>query len=135
HGDGLGPGDHGYKFIKKVFQSPINQWLFRWIHPDWGMRLGLYWSRKSRYAAQSQENHMESDIDMVNKRLVTHSKMILQSNPGIKYFVYGHCHVPLEIPLSDHCKQFSLGDWITNFTYAAFDGTTMKILRFSDNEG
>ena len=132
HGDGLGPGDHGYKMIKKIFQSKINQWFFRWIHPDWGMRLGLYWSRKSRYAAQSQENHMEADIDMVNKRLVTHSKMVLESNPEINYFVYGHCHVPLEINLTDHCKQFSLGDWITNFTFAVFDGTDMKISRYTE---
>jgi UDP-2,3-diacylglucosamine hydrolase len=28
HGDGLGPGDHGYKFIKKVFASGVCQWLF-----------------------------------------------------------------------------------------------------------
>jgi len=26
HGDGLGPGDHGYKFIKKVFASPMSGW-------------------------------------------------------------------------------------------------------------
>ena len=37
HGDGLGPGDRGYKFIKKVFASKICQWLFARIHPNTGM--------------------------------------------------------------------------------------------------
>ena len=56
HGDGLGPGDHGYKMIKSVFQCRFNQWLFRWLHPDIGIRLGLFWSRKSRNAVQIQKD-------------------------------------------------------------------------------
>ena len=28
HGDGLGPGDYGYKFIKKIFRSKISQFFF-----------------------------------------------------------------------------------------------------------
>jgi UDP-2,3-diacylglucosamine hydrolase len=130
HGDGLGPGDHGYKMIKKIFQSPINQFLFRWLHPDWGMRMGLYWSRKSRYANQSKENSVQYDIDLVNSRLVVHSKEVLAGHPGIHFFVYGHCHVPLEIEIGENCKQISLGDWISNFTYAVFDGEDLKICKF-----
>ena len=34
HGDGLGPGDQGYKFIKKVFRNPICQLLFARLHPN-----------------------------------------------------------------------------------------------------
>ena len=26
HGDGLGPGDHRYKFIKKIFRNKFSQW-------------------------------------------------------------------------------------------------------------
>ncbi|MCK5839474.1 MAG: UDP-2,3-diacylglucosamine diphosphatase, partial [Bacteroidales bacterium] len=44
HGDGLGPGDTGYKFLKKMFAFRPNQWLFKWLHPDIGTRLGLYFS-------------------------------------------------------------------------------------------
>ncbi|MEC9134939.1 MAG: UDP-2,3-diacylglucosamine diphosphatase, partial [Bacteroidota bacterium] len=40
HGDGLGPGDKGYKLMKKLFTNPFSQWLFRWLHPDLGVRLG-----------------------------------------------------------------------------------------------
>jgi UDP-2,3-diacylglucosamine hydrolase len=48
HGDGLGPGDHGYKFIKKIFRNPLCQWLFGQLHPTWGIGLANYFSRKSR---------------------------------------------------------------------------------------
>ncbi|WP_336733814.1 UDP-2,3-diacylglucosamine diphosphatase, partial [Chryseobacterium sp. VD8] len=30
HGDGLGPGDKGYKRMKKVFTNPVAQWFFKW---------------------------------------------------------------------------------------------------------
>lgn len=130
HGDGLGPGDYGYKALKRIFQSPINQFLFRWLHPDIGMRMGLYWSRKSRYAYLSKENNKQHDIDLVNSRLVVHSRAILEQHPEIQFFVYGHCHVPLEIPLQEGCKQISLGDWIVNFSYAVFDGKDLKLCMF-----
>jgi UDP-2,3-diacylglucosamine hydrolase len=131
HGDGLGPGDYGYKLIKKIFQFPLNQWLFRWIHPDWGIRMGLYWSRKSRYANLANENIVQKDIDTVNSRLSVHSRDILKKDPSIDFFIYGHWHVPLDIPIGAHARQISLGDWITNFTYAVFNGNDLKLCRFS----
>ena len=48
HGDGLGPGDYGYKRLKKVFTNPLCKWLFRWLHPDAGIQLANYFSAKSR---------------------------------------------------------------------------------------
>ncbi len=54
HGDGLGPGDNGYKFLKKVFEFKPNQFMFKWLHPDIGCRLGLYFSKQSRLANQAK---------------------------------------------------------------------------------
>ena len=48
HGDGLGPGDKGYKFLKKIFTNPLCKWLFGWLHPDFGIQLANYFSSKSR---------------------------------------------------------------------------------------
>ena len=48
HGDGLGPGDHGYKFIKRIFANKLNQWLFAFIHPNLGIKLMQLSSQKSR---------------------------------------------------------------------------------------
>ena len=127
HGDGLGPGDHGYKFIKKVFQNRFCQWLFRWIHPDIGIRMGLYWSRKSRYANLARDNREEMDKKLITERLSVHSKKILEIHPEIRHFIYGHWHVPMDIPLTPDCNQISLGDWLHHFTYAVFDGEHLAL--------
>ena len=33
HGDGQGPGDHGYKFVKKIFRNPFFQWALVILPP------------------------------------------------------------------------------------------------------
>jgi UDP-2,3-diacylglucosamine hydrolase len=55
HGDGLGPGDKGYKRMKKLFTHPLSQWLFRWLHPDWGVRLGQYLSKKNKLISGEED--------------------------------------------------------------------------------
>jgi UDP-2,3-diacylglucosamine hydrolase len=130
HGDGLGPGDWGYKFIKKVFQFRMDQWLFRWIHPDIGIRLGLFWSRKSRYANQSREDNEKAEIELIRSRLSVYCREVLETHPEIDYFIFGHWHQPLELRLTEKCTQLSLGDWLTHFTYAVFDGSVLRLLPY-----
>ena len=48
HGDGLGPGDHRYKFLKKIFRNKFSQWLFGIFPPYIGMGLANFLSRRSR---------------------------------------------------------------------------------------
>ena len=62
HGDGLGPGDRGYKLMKKVFSNHFNQWLFRWLHPDIGSGLALYFSRKSRISNDIKDRKREASL-------------------------------------------------------------------------
>jgi UDP-2,3-diacylglucosamine hydrolase len=130
HGDGLGPGDHGYKFIKKVFQNRVNQWLFRWIHPDLGIRIALFWSRQSRFASLIKEEKTERDKNFIGSRLSVHSKHILESHPEVNYFVYGHFHYPTDVALSENSRQITLGDWLTHFTYGVFDGDRFQLLKY-----
>ncbi len=131
HGDGLGPGDHGYKLLKKIFACRFNQWLFRWIHPDIGIRMALFWSRRSRDAAQVKEKKDEErNIHLIDERITTHSKEILTEHPDLDFLIYGHYHYPLDIRLTDHARQIVLGDWLTHFTYAQFDGEEIKLKRF-----
>ena len=133
HGDGLGPGDHGYKFIKKVFANPVNQWLFRMIHPDLGISMALFWSRKSRSAAlQKEKKEEERNLRLINERIALHSKEMVLKHPELDYLIYGHYHYPVETPISGKAVQFVLGDWLTHFTYAVFDGETMALKEFRE---
>ena len=132
HGDGLGPGDKGYKMLKKVFEFKLNQWLFRWIHPDIGTRIALYFSRKSRYANDllkaEGENIRERTI--YDERLYHFSKEMLASDPAINFFIFGHQHEPMDETISPDCRMIILGDWLKNFSYAVFDGQDMSVHYF-----
>jgi len=133
HGDGLGPGDHGYKFIKKVFANPVNQWLFRMIHPDLGISMALFWSRKSRSAAlQKEKKEEERNLRLINERIAFHSKEMVMQHPDLDYLIYGHYHYPVETQISGKAVQLVLGDWLTHFTYAVFDGETLSLKEFRE---
>ncbi|MCX6278403.1 MAG: UDP-2,3-diacylglucosamine diphosphatase [Bacteroidetes bacterium] len=131
HGDGLGPGDNGYKFIKKVFANRFNQWLFRLFHPDFGIKMALFWSRKSRSVATVKEKKEEDcTLRLIEARITVYSRELLSSHPELDYMIYGHYHQPFEIKLNAKTTQVVLGDWLTHFTYAVFDGETLILKKF-----
>ena len=123
HGDGLGPGDKGYKFLKKIFRNKFCQWLFGILPPNIGIGLADYSSRKSR-AKTGKTNEVFLGED--KEWLVTYSKEILQQKQ-YDYFIFGHRHLPLDIQLNEKSKYVNLGDWIQYFTYAVFDGKDLKL--------
>lgn len=127
HGDGLGPGDFGYKLLKNIFEFKPNQFLFKWLHPDVGTRMGLYFSKKSRIAHVASEGKPENKRPLENEPLYFFSKDKLKEFPDLNYFIFGHMHIPTQHPLSDHCELIVLGDWISNFSYAVYDGENMHL--------
>ena len=131
HGDGLGPGDQGYKFIKNVFACRLNQLLFRWLHPDMGIRLALFWSRKSRYAAMEKEKKAEDrNLKLIQKRIIVHSRELITTHPELDYLVYGHYHYPYNEKISEKACLVVLGDWLTHFTYGVFNGEKLELKTF-----
>ena len=132
HGDGLGEGDNGYKFLKKVFRNRLNQWLFRWLHPDIGTRMGLFWSNKSRVA------HENTGIELVNeagiKRLTGYCEEAARKDPDIDYFVFGHIHKPKVVPIGEKAMYYSIGDWIKYYSYLVFDGDKLEHKYFTNKK-
>lgn len=126
HGDGLGNGDMGYKFIKKIFSSKINQWLFARLHPNFGIGISAYFSRKSRAANAQYDEVFTSEEDEV---LVRYAKDFLKKE-AIDYFVFGHRHLMLDVKLSDTSRYINLGEWVKDSGYAVFDGDELKLIEF-----
>jgi UDP-2,3-diacylglucosamine hydrolase len=118
HGDGLGPGDAGYKFIKKIFRNPFCQWLFGIFPPSLGIGLADFFSRKSRAKTGTTD---EVFLGEEKEWLVTYCRETLLKN-HYDYFIFGHRHLPLNIELNEKSKYINLGDWIKYFSYAVFDG-------------
>jgi UDP-2,3-diacylglucosamine hydrolase len=126
HGDGLGPGDFGYKFIKKVFANKLSQWLFARVHPNTGIGLMKFFSRRSRIATGTSDDVYLGDD---KEWLMIFSREILQKE-HYDYFIFGHRHMPLDKQLNNQSRYINLGEWINHFTYAVFDGQELQLKKF-----
>ena len=129
HGDGLGPGDHGYKFIKKVFANPFCQWLFERFHPNFGIGLANFWSHKSREVNPPSPVFYGAEGEW----LVSYSNDYLQQN-DMDYFIFGHRHLTIDHQLKNgQSRYINLGEWLYTCSYATFDGQDLT-LSFFENE-
>lgn len=126
HGDGLGPGDNKYKILKKIFRSSICQWLFARLHPNLGIGIATRWSKHSRLSNNEEEKFLGEDKEW----LVQYSKEVLE-NKHYDYFIYGHRHLPYQFKLSSSSEIINLGEWINFYTYAVWDGQSLKLEKWS----
>ena len=123
HGDGLGPYDKGYKRMKKVFTNPFFKWLFKWVHPDIGMRIAQYLSVKNKLISGDDDAKF---LGEKTEWLAIYSKRKLEEKPR-DFFVFGQRHLPLTIDLGSNSKYINLGDWISYYTYGVFDGEHFEL--------
>jgi len=126
HGDGLGPGDNKYKFLKLLFRNPILKKLFSFIHPDIGISLGSFLSQKNKILSGSEKVFESEDKEM----LFSYCKDVLKTK-YYHFFIFGHRHIPLELDLGNNSKYFNTGDWITHFSYLVYDGTSFNLNYFN----
>ena len=123
HGDGLGPGDKGFKRMKKVFKNSFSKFLFRWIHPDIGVRFAQYLSTKNKLLSGTDDIEYKGEE---NEWLVQYCKKIILKEK-FEFFIFGHRHLPLDINISQSSRYINLGDWISYFSYAVFDGIDLEL--------
>ena len=137
HGDGLGPGDFRYKFIKRIFTNPYCVWLYKRLHPNFGVGFAARMSRLSR-TSQSNEDY---DFLGDSERQLLHSKALLKDE-WFDYFIYGHRHHLKDIvikttengPTKKNCRYVVLGDWITLDSYACWDTTALTTSNYTLRE-
>jgi UDP-2,3-diacylglucosamine hydrolase len=128
HGDGLGPGDQGYKMLKKVFRNKFCQAMFGMLHPRLGIGLANYFSRKSREKTGTADQHFLGED---KEWLIIYSREVLQKE-HFDYFIFGHRHYPIDLKLNEDSRYINLGDWIRTFTYAEFDGIDVQLKTWSE---
>lgn len=128
HGDGLGPGDHKYKMLRKVFRNPVCQWLFSLVPPRIGLGIANAWSSKSRSAAPSEEVYLGQDQEW----LAIYAKDQLQQ-AHYDYFIFGHRHLPLDLQIAGNSRYVNLGEWLKYQSYAVFDGNELTLNYFQKN--
>lgn len=130
HGDGLGPGDKGYKAMKKVFRNPVCQWLFGLLPPAIGIGTANYFSQKSKDAQTIVE---ETFLGEEKEWLLIYSRELLQKEP-YNFFVFGHRHLPIDYRLSTESRYINLGEWINFQSYAVFDGKDLVVKSYTGKD-
>jgi UDP-2,3-diacylglucosamine hydrolase len=126
HGDGLGPGDAGYKFMKRIFRNPVCKWLFGILPPVVGIGIARFFSRRSRLATGNTEDGF---LGEEKEWLITYCRDVLKKE-NFDYFIFGHRHLPIEFKLDEKSIYMNLGDWIRYDTYAEYDGEHLQLKTF-----
>ncbi|TDQ16463.1 UDP-2,3-diacylglucosamine hydrolase [Algoriphagus boseongensis] len=126
HGDGLGPGDQTYKMLKKVFTNSLAQWLFRWFHPDLGIRLAKTWSGYSRISnMEKNENHFLGEDEW----LWQYCKEV-EKNIHHDLYIFGHRHLPLKLEVTKNSTYFNLGEWVSQNTFLELSSDNVELKTF-----
>jgi len=129
HGDGLGPGDNYYKFLKKIFTNPVAHWMFKWVHPDIGIGFAKRWSKHSRISkGEPDENYLGDE-----EYLIQFCKS-QESENHHDYYIFGHRHLPLEVDINNISKYFNLGEWVKSCTFGVFDGTSFQLKTYNQEQ-
>ena len=138
HGDGLGERNRMFLFLRGVFHNPLCQWLFSKVHPSWGLTLGLEWARRNRlrHASAAADGQGGDPPYQGEDRepLTLFARSYLREHPDVNYFIFGHRHIELDIPMGPTSRLYILGDWITQCTYAVFDGERVYLERYTEGD-
>ncbi|MDI6765781.1 MAG: UDP-2,3-diacylglucosamine diphosphatase [Bacteroidota bacterium] len=117
HGDGLSDNDVGYKILKKILRNRFAIWAYSWLHPDIGIKLAHFSSRKSR--GYSSNKHYDGNDGM--------GKFARETiDSGYNFIIMGHSHQPVTVQLNTG-TYINLGDWITHNTYAEMNGEQITL--------
>jgi len=127
HGDGLGPGDFKYKFLKRIFRNPLFIFLFRINYPWFGIPLGNFFSRKNKILSGNNIKFKSKE----NEILYHFCKKKLNIK-HYDFFVFGHRHLPLKIELGNNSYYFNTGDWINHYSFLHFKDDSLQLKYFKN---
>ncbi|MDD7437578.1 MAG: UDP-2,3-diacylglucosamine diphosphatase [Bacteroidales bacterium] len=136
HGDEFVQADKGFRFIRAIFHNRFCQKLYASIHPWFTVGLAHRWALHSRRKGMKNLSEQQYKGEQ-NEYLVQYAKQYLNRQTEGKqpnFFIFGHRHIVLDLMLSDKSRIAILGDWISHFSYARWDGTTFSIDTFEETE-
>lgn len=107
HGDGVIKSDWSYRLYRKILDCPLNRWLFRQFHPDWGMSLARFVGRNSRKHGENKVIRLDEYLDWGKRMLREHE---------CDFCIHGHHHVS-GIWNVENGAVASPGEWIKKFTF------------------
>jgi UDP-2,3-diacylglucosamine hydrolase len=148
HGDLEHDESRTFRMMNALFHSRLAQALFSLVPSAWAQEAGYRWSKHNRIREVESENAFRGED---NENIVMFSKKYATEHPETDFFVFGHRHILVDLPISD-CYQgiavsvpperdklrndanrrvIILGDFVSLFTYGKFDGEQFTLEHFS----
>lgn len=126
HGDGVGRLPWSFRKLRGLFRNRVAQKLYAAIHPRWTIGFAHSWSSHSRKQGGYTPSERAGD-NLINFAKTYNAD---HTDEKIDFFIFGHCHTILDSTLPDGSKIIILGDWISRFSYAVWDGKDITMKRF-----
>jgi len=124
HGDGLAENDLGYRLIKPVLRNRYAVKLYRWLHPDIGVRIAHRTSLSSRSYTTTKHYGEEQGMIRYAERIIA---------GGADIVVMGHHHRPATAKLG-RGVYINLGDWITYNTYGEMSEGSIALKTWKETQ-
>jgi UDP-2,3-diacylglucosamine hydrolase len=129
HGDGLGPGDKTYKYLKMMFTSSVAQWLFARIHPNLGITLAHRWSKSSRLSNMKLEEKFQGE----DREFLLAWCKETERRAHHDFYIFGHRHLPMDLKVGEISRYINLGEWVHFSPFAVYDGKTLDLKTYTQS--
>jgi UDP-2,3-diacylglucosamine hydrolase len=96
------------------------------MHPNLGMGIAKFWSKKSRLANTKREEKFRGEE---NEFLLTYCKEKEKINHH-DFYIFGHRHLPLDLKVAENSRYINLGEWVHFDTYATFSNGNVELKKF-----
>jgi len=127
HGDGKAFNDTAYAILKKVLRSPVSGFIFRLLHPDVGIGVAAYASRRSRSHTTSKHYGGERPGEADGLSAFAEKKI---REEGFELVVMGHSHRLRRVDLEGG-TYVNLGSWLgPEKRFLALDSTSIEVRTF-----
>jgi UDP-2,3-diacylglucosamine hydrolase len=124
HGDGLVKKDVGYRILKRILRNPVNQRLYKLLHPDIGVPLGTFFSGNSRKMLANWLT--EEKLEEYRQ----HARRLLETSDIV---IFGHTHKP-EIRKYGDKTYVNTGEWIRKYTFAKMEKGEIQLWEWFEDK-
>ena len=123
HGDTIDPSIW-YRIVRKLYQNRYIQSLARMIPPDWLYRVVHRCCLQKQYPINNNSVFVQKD------RIFQYCRTRIEPVMHHNFYVFGHTHMPFIQAINDSSYYCNLGDWMSHYTYACFDGIMVSLHKF-----
>jgi len=124
HGDGMARSDWKYRIASRILHSPVDVWLFRLLHPDWGMSLAHWVGGTSRKVNQHADPKQSEYAEFARTVL---------AREHCDAVIHGHNHHPGIWNYAEG-THINCGQWLFALSYAELRAGEFKIIQVEDQQ-